>query len=157
MSVRRAQFRVLLLVHPHRSQSRSTVLHRLVHSLKWRGTRLVQDAFLLLTAAINPSLPQCPALAQVPFFERVLIQNPNLDHRHDHPGVPGPLSPNSVKNLFFPSRRSNQCKRRHPRTPRMRYRQQAMTVMLHQKVPKAWESSCKPRPTKCYLATRPCT
>ena len=94
MSVKEARFRVPLLEYPRPFQNHSIVLRPPALSLKWKDPPPVQDTFLLLTVATNPSHPQYPNLEEVLSFSRVPTQNPNLDHRHDRLSVPGPVSPN---------------------------------------------------------------
>lgn len=154
-SAKEARFRVPLLVHLYHSPSRSIVLRHLVHSLKRTCIEPVQVDFLPLTAVIN-RFPQYLVLGEVLSFGRGSIRGPNPNLRYDHLGARGPVSPNSANSLFF-NCRSNQCRRRHPRASRMRYRHQVIIAILHQKFPKAWESSCMSRLTSSRRATRPFT
>lgn len=152
----KARFRVLLLVYP-RIPSHSSALPRLVRPLERNRIEPTQDKARLLTA-VTDHPPRYPTLKPALFFERVPIPNPNLDRRHDRPGVLDPVSPNSMKSLlFFPSHRSNQCRKRYLRAPRMRCRYQEITILHHQKVLKPWEWVCMFPPASSCLATRPCT
>lgn len=123
MNAKEARFRVPPLL-PRRFPSLNIVLRPLERTY----TETVQDTF---PATASPSLLQRHTLEGVLSFGRVPTRNPNLDRRHDRLGVRGPVSPNSTKSLLFPSRRSNQCRRRHLPVPRMGCRYQAMTKVLH--------------------------